>query len=58
MRLLLLALGTAAAAVALLVWASSRDLREPWSWPVVAEPDPGDDVQSDPYLVSQPIGGM
>lgn len=57
MRLLLLALGAAVAAlVSWAVWASSRDLREPWVVPPM--PDPDDDVQSDPYLVSQPIGGM
>lgn len=57
-RLLLLFGAVAAAAAAVLVWASSRDLREPWVWPPVPTPGPDDDVQSDPYLVSHPIGGM
>lgn len=43
MRLLLLALGAIAALVSWAVWASSRDLREPWVVPPM--PDPDDDVQ-------------
>ena len=64
MTRLLTALGLAAGAVAaLLLWASSRDLREPWRWPAIPTPEPDDDmagVQVDvrPYLVSNPVGGM
>lgn len=46
-RAVLLALGALAALVSWAVWASSRDLREPWVVPPM--PDPDDDVQWDPW---------
>lgn len=59
MRLLPALIALVAAALAsLLVWLAARDLREPWVWPAVPTPDPDDDVQADPYLVSRPIGRM
>lgn len=52
-RLLLLVSVVAATAAAVLLWASSRDLREPWVWLPVPTPDPEDfeSVPVDPYLV-------
>jgi hypothetical protein len=61
MRLALLVMGGATAVVAWLLWAASRDLKRPWTWP---SPDMGDDdmagVQVDirPYTVTSPVGGM
>lgn len=54
-RALLLALGAVVVA-----WAAGRAYE--WRlWEAACEtplPDPADDVQGDPYLVSLPIGGM
>lgn len=57
----LIAAIAAVAALAALLWASARDLRQPWA--AIPTPDPDDDmagVQVDvrPYLVNDPIGGM
>lgn len=55
MTRLLTALGLAAGAVAaLLLWASSRDLREPWRWPAIPTPEPDDDIQPpDPVTLAK-----
>lgn len=58
MRALLVAAGAGVAAACVLLWLAARDLREPWTLVPIPTPDPEDDVQSDPYLVSQPIGRM
>ena len=49
-RLLLLVGAIAAAAASVLLWASSRDLREPWVWPPVPTPEPDDETDTWPPM--------
>ncbi len=60
MRYLLAAAAAGVAAACALLWLAVRDLREPWTLSPAHMPDLEDyeAVQVDPYVVSQPIGGM
>lgn len=57
MTRVVIAIGAAAlATIAALLYASSRDLREPWSWPV---PEPEDGIQGpDPWTSDNLVPAM